>query len=124
MHEPTRIVVKPEELSLSGISQYYVDVGREDYKFEVLLDLFDDISVSQSVIFCNSTKRVDWLCSKLSEEGYPAGCIHGALTAGERSEVMKKFRMCSVRVLICSDLIARGIDVQQVSVVINVSDFE
>jgi len=119
LREPTKITVLPEELSLKGIRQYYVDVDKEENKLDTLIDLFNDISISQSVIFCNTNKRVAYLTSRLVEQGYPAACIHGQLSGEERTIIMERFRNGNIRVLICSDLLARGIDIQTVSVVLN-----
>jgi len=118
LKEPAKIYVKAEELTLEGIKQFYINLGDESFKLETLCDLFNEISVSMSVIFCSSRKKVDWLAEKMKQEGFPVGSTHGD-KGSERQAIMQDFRHGTIRMLICTDLLARGIDVHQVSVVIN-----
>jgi len=127
MRDPVRIVLNRDEVNLKGIKQYVVDVEDERYKLETLVDLFSSVSVSQCIIFCNSRRNADNLTKKMAEREFPVVCIHSDLTHGERMEIMEAFIRGSFRVLIATDLIARGIDVQGVEFVINydmTSDFE
>ncbi len=119
MREPVKILVKTEELTLEGIQQYFVNVERNDYKFDTLCDLYERFSISQSIIYCNSRKIVDELSRRLSENDFTCTSIHGDMDQEERNAIMKQFRSGSSRVLISTDLLSRGIDVQQVSIVIN-----
>jgi len=119
MRNPTQILVKKEALTLAGIRQFYVDCEREEYKLDVLCDLYETLTVSQSIIFCNSRRKVDWLTSSLNARDFTVSSIHGDMESGERSLVMEEFRGGSSRVLVTTDLMARGIDVQQVSLVVN-----
>ena len=119
MRDPVQVLVKNEELTLDGIRQYFVNVERNEFKFETLCDLYESFSVSQSIIYCNSRKIVDELSRKLEEEGFAINCIHGDIDQETRNKIMSEFRSGECRVLISTDLLARGIDVQQVSVVIN-----
>jgi len=119
LHNPVKIIVKREELTLAGIRQYYIDVGLEEYKLDTLCDLYETISVNQSVIFCNSRRKVEWLASQLQSRNFPVVATHGQLDARDRTAVMGQFKLGGARVLITTDLLARGIDVHQVSVVIN-----
>jgi translation initiation factor 4A len=119
MKEPIKIIVKNEELTLEGIRQYYVGLERDNQKFDVLCDLYGDISINSSIIFCNSKRQVDWLTAKMCENDFTVASTHGGLSTQERNEIMKKFRSGVYRVLITTDMLARGIDVQSVSVVIN-----
>ena len=119
MREPVKILVKTEELTLEGIQQYFVNVERNDYKFDTLCDLYERFSISQSIIYCNSRKIVDELSRRLSENDFTCTSIHGDMDQEERNTIMKQFRNGSSRVLISTDLLSRGIDVQQVSIVIN-----
>jgi translation initiation factor 4A len=118
LHEPVRILVKKEELTLQGIRQFFVNVEKEEWKYATLCDLFETISVNQSIIFCNSKRKVDWLATKMLQEGFTVACIHGD-KAEERRVVMQQFTSGAARVLITTDLLSRGIDVHHVSVVIN-----
>jgi len=119
MKDPIKILVKKEDLTLEGISQYYISLETEQEKYETLCDLYKSISVGQSMIYCSSKKKVIWLSEKLSEEGYPVSSIHGDITQIDRDKIMRNFRKGETRVLITTDLLARGIDVRSVSLVIN-----
>jgi translation initiation factor 4A len=119
MKNPIKILVKKEDLTLEGIEQYYISLETEQEKYETLCDLYKTISVGQSMIYCSSKKKVIWLSEKLSEEGYPVSSIHGDITQVDRDRIMKSFRKGDTRVLITTDLLARGIDVRAVSLVIN-----
>ncbi|KAI1724011.1 DEAD/DEAH box helicase domain-containing protein [Ditylenchus destructor] len=119
MRDPIRILTKTEELTLEGIRQFYIDIGKEEFKFDTLCDIFDSISISQSVIFCNTRRKVEELANKMTKNKFSVSSMHSDMSQVDRNMVMKEFRSGSSRVLISTDLLARGIDVQQVSVVIN-----
>jgi len=119
MKKPLRILVKNDDLTLEGIRQFYVFVNNEHVKYEVLKELYSSISISQTIIYCNSKRKATFLAEKLSEEGFTISCIHSDMVQNDRDKVVKSFRNGSTRILIATDIIARGIDVQQVSVVIN-----
>lgn len=119
LRSPKRIMVKNDDLTLQGIEQYYVAVGRDEYKLEVLEDLYGVISVAQSVIFCNTRRTVQWVADELTRRDHTVSAIHSDLEAAERTAVMKEFKTGSSRVLIATDVLARGIDVQTVSLIIN-----
>ncbi|KAI9220098.1 ATP-dependent RNA helicase eIF4A [Blastocladiella britannica] len=119
MREPVRILVKKDELTLEGIRQFYVLIEQEDWKFETLCDLYNTVAITQAVIFCNSRRKVDWLTEAMRGQDHVVAAIHGDMDQAERSKIMNDFRTGTARVLITTDLLARGIDVQQVSLVIN-----
>lgn len=119
MRDPVSILVKKEELTLEGIKQFYVNVEKEDWKLDTLCDLYDTLSIAQSVIFCNTRRKVEWLTDQMSKNDHTVSSIHGDMDQKEREKIMAHFRSGSSRVLITTDLLARGIDVQQVSLVIN-----
>jgi len=119
MQNPIQILVKKEELTLEGIRQYYINVGKDDFKFDTLCDLYDQVNVTQAVIFCNTRKKVEYLTEMMTKNKFTVSCLHGDMEQGERETIMREFRSGSSRVLITTDLLARGIDVQQVSLVIN-----
>ena len=96
-----------------------MNVERNDYKFDTLCDLYERFSISQSIIYCNSRKIVDELSRRLSDSDFTCTSIHGDMSQEERNTIMKQFRNGASRVLISTDLLSRGIDVQQVSIVIN-----
>jgi len=119
MRDPVRILVKRDELTLEGIKQFYVAVEKEDWKFETLCDLYETLTITQAIIYCNTRRKVDWLTDKMGQRDFTVSSMHGDMTGQERELIMKEFRSGSSRVLITTDLLARGIDVQQVSLVIN-----
>lgn len=119
MKTPLKILVKRDELSLEGIGQYCVDVEKEEWKFDTLTDLYDSLTITQAVIFCNSRRKVEWLTGKMRDANFTVVAIHGELPQKEREAIMAEFRSGTARVLITTDVWARGIDVAQVSLVIN-----
>lgn len=118
MNDPVRILVKRDELTLEGIRQFYVNVEKEDWKFDTLTDLYDTLTITQAVIFCNTKNKVDWLAQKMKENHFTVSSMHGDMDQSERDRVMEEFRSGGTRVLIATDIWGRGIDVQQVSLVI------
>merc|ERR1712217_897752 len=119
MRNPVRILVKKEELTLDGIKQYYVAVEKEDYKLATLYDLYESLTITQAIIYCNTRRKVMWLTDKMKQHDFTVSAMHGDMYQKERELIMKEFRSGSTRVLITTDLLARGIDVYTVSLVIN-----
>ena len=119
MRNPIKITMKTEMLTLEGISQFFVAVEDDRQKYLILKDTFSAISVSQCIIYCNSVKRVADLYDAMREDGFPVCCIHSSMEPKERDAAFTEFKVGSCRVLISSNVTARGIDVQQVSTVIN-----
>ncbi|KAH0872830.1 hypothetical protein HID58_070192 [Brassica napus] len=119
MSKPVRILVKRDELTLEGIRQFYVNVEKEEYKLETLCDLYDTLNITQGVIFVNTRRKVDWLTDQMRSRDHTVSATHGDMDQNTRDIIMREFRSGSSRVLITTDLLARGIDVQQVSLVIN-----
>lgn len=119
MENPIKILVKNEELTLQGITQYYVNINSDSEKYETLKDIFSTIIISQCIIYCNSVKRVNDLEEAMREDNFPVKKIHGKMSEKDRTDVYTEFKTGGCRVLITSDLFARGIDVQQVGIVIN-----
>ena len=119
MREPIRILVKRDELTLEGIKQFCIAVEREEWKLDTLCDLYETLTITQAIIYCNTRRKVDWLTEKMSSRDFTVSAMHGDMDQRERDLIMREFRSGSSRVLITTDLLARGIDVQQVSLVIN-----
>jgi superfamily II DNA/RNA helicase len=119
MKDPHKIHVKPEMLTLEGIKQFYVAVDNDRQKYAVLKDLFSSLEVSQCIIYCNRIQQVHELYEAMCEDQFPVCCIHGNMDKGERNTSFQEFASGKYRVLISSDITARGIDIQQVSIVIN-----
>jgi len=119
MRNPIKITMKKEELNLEGIQQYFIAIQNDFYKFETLKQLFTMISVNQCIIYCNSVKRVIDLHRAMTDEGFSVCAIHSSMDKVERDNTFRNFRSGGYRVLISSNITARGIDVQQVATVIN-----
>jgi len=119
MNNPLKILVKNEELTLEGIDQFYINVDEEQFKFEVLADLYRYLSINQTIIYCNSKKKCQQIHHRLEQNNFTVSSIHSDMSQQERNNVIQKFRIGGVRILLATDIIARGIDVQQVSTVIN-----
>lgn len=119
MRDPIRILVKLDELTLDGIKQFYISIEKEEWKLETLCDLYETLTITQAIIYCNTRRKVDWLTEKMQEKDFTVSAMHGEMDQRERELIMREFKSGSSRVLITTDLLARGIDVQQVSLVIN-----
>jgi translation initiation factor 4A len=119
MRDPINILIEPENLTLEGIKQFYINVETELWKFETFCDIFDIISVSQTIVYVNTIKRSEELKRQLEEKHFTVSLIHSDMPINERIKIMKEFRSGTSRILISTDLLARGIDVQQISIVIN-----
>ncbi len=113
-----QVLVKRDELTLEGIKQFFVAVEREEWKFDTLTDLYDTLTITQAVIFCNTRRKVDWLAAKMREANFTVSAMHGDMPQKERDAIMEEFRSGASRVLIATDVWGRGLDVQQVSLVI------
>ena len=119
MRDPVKILVKAEQLTLEGISQFYVAMDNDDQKYETLKDIYGMISMSQCIIYCNSVKRVNDLYEAMMSDNFPVCQIHSSMDKDERNKSYQEFKSGRQRVLISSNVTARGIDIQQVSTVIN-----
>jgi translation initiation factor 4A len=119
MNNPVQILVKRKELTLEGIRQFYIDVEKEGWKLDTLCDLYDTLNITQAVIFCNTRRKVDFLTEQMRARQFTVSSTHGDISQQERNVILDEFRTGSSRILITTDLLARGIDVQQVSLVIN-----
>jgi len=116
---PIKILLRNNEIVVDLISQFYLDVEIEDQKFDTLLDLYNLFSASQTIIFCNTIRKVEWLEQKLKKNDFSITVIHSSMTQDERDNIVKDFRNGSTRILLTTDLLARGIDIPQVNMVIN-----
>jgi len=119
LHDPTKVLLKNSEVVVDLISQFYLDVESEDLKFDTLLDLYNLLSTSQVIIFCNTVKKVEWLKENLEKNNFTITCIHSKMTQLERDNIIKEFRDGKTRLLLTTDLLSRGIDIPQVNLVVN-----
>jgi len=92
MTDPVRVLVKRDELTLEGIKQFFVSVEREEWKFDTLCDLYDTLTITQAVIFCNTRKKVDWLAAKMRDANFTVAAMHGDMPQKEREAIMGEFR--------------------------------
>ncbi len=119
MRNPVKILVKNEQLTLEGIRQYYIALENDEVKYDTLKDIYGSLTLSQSIIYCNSVKRVSDLYSAMNNDNFPVCQIHSSMDKDERTKNYEDFKNGKHRVLISSNVTARGLDVQQVSTVIN-----
>jgi translation initiation factor 4A len=119
MVDPKIIKLEPEEITLDGITQYYIHCEKEMYKFDALCELYNRLSFGQTFIYINSRKWGEKLCELLEAKNFVISFIHAGLSHNERTQIMKDFNSGKSRILLSTNLLARGIDIQQVSVVIN-----
>ena len=118
-HDPIKVLLKNNEVVVDLISQFYLDVETEELKFDTLLDLYNLVSTSQAIIFCNTIRTVQWLEQNLKQNNFPITVTHSSMTQQERDNVVKDFREGKTRLLLTTDLLSRGIDIPQVNMVIN-----
>jgi len=116
---PVMILVKSDELTLEGITQFYINVEKEQWKYDTLCDLYKELLVNQVIIYVNTKQKANRLQESLITDNYAVSVMHSDLSAGDRTRIMQEFRRGETKVLISTDLLARGIDIQQVSIVIN-----
>ena len=118
MINPLKLLLKNSDVSVDLISQFYIDVEVEEYKFDVFIDIYNLISTTQAIIFCNTIRKVQWLEEQLKAQNFSITTIHGKMTQLERNNIVQEFRDGKTRLLLTTDLLARGIDVPQVNLVI------
>ncbi|NDB86689.1 MAG: DEAD/DEAH box helicase, partial [Alphaproteobacteria bacterium] len=119
LQNPVRILTPSEEWSLEGIKQFFVCVERDEWKFDVLQDIMGKIKINQALIYVNKRQKAEWLAKKMIDAHHSLEFIHGDMEVQERKKRLNDFRLGQSRVLISTDLLARGIDVQTLSIVIN-----
>lgn len=119
MRTPTKIIIQPDKLSVEGIEQFFIAVNDDKDKYDMVKKLFSTLVISQCIIYVNSVQRVIELYSSLSSDGYAVSCIHGSMTKQERDNSFFEFKSGKSRLLISSNITARGIDIQQVGTVVN-----
>merc|ERR1712048_816355 len=119
MNNPAKILVKNENLTLEGIKQFYISCSSDDVKFDNLIEIFSHLDVNQCMIYCNTREKAENLTEKMREKKFVVACMHSKMNQEERNKIMNEFRTGSSRLLVSTDLLARGIDVYQVGLVIN-----
>ena len=120
LKNPVRVTLKDADVKLDGIKQFYVSLQEDSWKLETFCDIFEALTIQSSIIFVNTKERAERLYSVLTERGFPVSAIYGEpMTQAIRKQRMDDFRRGATRVLIATNLLARGIDVQQVSCVFN-----
>ncbi|XP_039508916.1 ATP-dependent RNA helicase DDX19A isoform X2 [Pimephales promelas] len=117
--DPNIIKLKREEETLDTIKQYYVLCNCKEDKFNALCNIYGAITIAQAMVFCHTRKMANWLSAQLSKEGHQVALLSGEMVVEQRAAVIERFRHGKEKVLITTNCCARGIDVEQVSVVIN-----
>ena len=119
MNNPERLLINKDELTLEGIQQFYIDLKQYNWKFDVLYDIYDTIDIAQSIIYVNSKNILNNLYNRLLTDKYPVSYIHGDMQTSEREKNLNDFKNGTTRIMLSTDLLSRGIDIQQLSLVIN-----
>ena len=119
MNDPAKILVKNEDLTLKGIKQFFIQCATDDVKFDNMIEIFSCMEIVQCMIYVNTREKAESLAQKMKDKGFVCSCVHGKMTAEQRNTIMQEFRSGSSRILISTDLLARGIDVHPVGLVIN-----
>lgn len=112
-------MLRQEELSVEGIKQFYMDCANEDAKYDVLVELYNYLTIGQSIIFCKRRDTADRIANRMISEGHSVASLHGDKDVGDRDAIIDGFRDGKTKVLITTNVIARGIDIQQVNMVVN-----
>jgi superfamily II DNA/RNA helicase len=119
LKNPVKILIKKEKMTLDGIIQTYIDIVREEQKLDILLDMLSTLQISQFIVYVNTKKRAEWLGRELEKENYAVMTLNGGYNKLEIAEIIRNFKQGKAKCLISTDLICRGIDIQQLSLVIN-----
>ena len=119
MNNPEKLLINKDELTLEGIKQFYIDLKQYNWKFDVLYDIYETINVTQSIIYVNSKNVLNNLYDRLSRDEFPVSYIHGDMHSNEREKNLNDFKNGITRIMLSTDLLSRGIDIQQLSLVIN-----
>jgi translation initiation factor 4A len=119
MNNPVHILIKKEQVTLEGIKQFFINVEREDWKLDTLCDLYENLTITQAIIFVNTIRKADWLTEQMQNRDFTVSVLHGQMEQKERGLRIKEFRSGCTRVLITTDVLSRGFDCQQVNLVIN-----
>jgi translation initiation factor 4A len=119
MRDPVKIIVEPEKLNLEGIQQYFISIYDDHAKYDAFKEILQRITTAQTIVYINSVSRVVELYRAMTDDGFSVCCIHSTMTKSERKDVIDKFRAGNYRLLISSNLTARGVDIQQVNTVVN-----
>ena len=119
MNNPEKLLINKDELTLEGIKQFYIDLKQYNWKFDVLYDIYETINVTQSIIYVNSKNVLNNLYDRLTRDSFPVSYIHGDMHSSEREKNLNDFKNGITRIMLSTDLLSRGIDIQQLSLVIN-----
>lgn len=118
LKEPKNVKIKSKELTVDRIEQISLEV-KQKMKDEIVMRLIDLNDPKKAVVFCNTKKKVDNLIEKLKNNGYKAECLHGDIKQAQRDRIMKRFKQGEFQILVATDVVARGIDVEELELVIN-----
>ncbi|KAM9519598.1 ATP-dependent RNA helicase DDX25 isoform 1-T2 [Guaruba guarouba] len=118
---PIMIKLREDELTLSNIRQYYFVCRSREEKYEALCNIYGSITIGQAMIFCQTRRSADWLAVAMTQDGHQVAVLTAELTVAHRANVIQRFRSGKEKVLIATNVCARGIDVQQVTIVVNFS---
>lgn len=124
MKNPVKILIKTEDVTLAGLKQFYIKADQDKYKYSIINDLYSSFNITKSMIFCASKKKVRQLAKYMKENNFNVSEIYGDMKQEERNYIMDEFRSGKTRILICSSLLARGVDIPEISLVLMVDPCE
>lgn len=116
---PVTIRLKREEESLDNIKQYYVMCKSYEDKYTAIANIYGVVTIGQAMIFCHTRKMASWLAEKMTKDGHAVALLSGELTVDQRIAVLDRFRQGKEKVLITTNVLSRGIDIEQVTIVVN-----
>ncbi len=119
MNNPLKILVNNQELTLEGITQFYINTVNYNWKYDTILDLYNKLSINQCIIYINTKNILDRVYNSMMNDKFPVMVISSDLSSSDRKQTLDKFRSGECRILLSTDLLSRGIDIQQLSLVIN-----
>ncbi|KAF5294067.1 hypothetical protein FQA39_LY13541 [Lamprigera yunnana] len=117
--KPLIIRLKREEESLDNIQQYYVKCANKEEKYDAVTNIYGTVGVGQAIIFCHTRRTASWLAEKMTKDGHAVGVLTGDLSVEQRIAVLDRFRNGKEKVLITTNVLSRGIDIEQVTIVVN-----
>ena len=111
---PVTIKLRREEESLNDIKQYYMNCDTPEAKYRSIANIYGVVTIGQAMIFCHTRKTASWLVEKMTAEGHAVALLSGELTIEQRIQVLDRFRDGLEKILITTNVLSRGIDVEQV----------
>jgi len=116
---PVTIKLRREEESVGNIKQYYVNCDTPEAKYRSIANIYGVVTIGQAIIFCHTRKTASWLVEKMTDEGHAVALLSGELSTDQRMSVLDRYRDGLEKILITTNVLSRGIDIEQVTIVVN-----